>query len=251
MRRFFIRHQLTAIGQRVTLSEQDSYHIRHVLRLRSDTNIEIVDTTGQVAAACIEHISDGAVSACIVSLTAGGAEPPVSLVLAQGLPKADKMDYIVQKAVELGAAMIQPLRLERSIVRYDCTKAAARQKRWQQIAYEAAKQSRRECLPTVAAICELEEFLQEYCKRMPVFMLYEGGASLGLGQAVYQHQAESCCLLIGPEGGFSQDELALCQQYGAIVVSLGPRILRTETASLAALSIIFYQYGALGGLPCE
>jgi 16S rRNA (uracil1498-N3)-methyltransferase len=237
MRRFFLPDAIEA-SRLIQLSGQDARHISHVLRLKPGEVIEVAGASGQIGLARIERVENDQVIAYVESLKTGGAEPPVSIILAQGLPKADKMEFIVQKAVELGVSAIAPMACEHSVVRYDSKKAAARVERWQSIAREAAKQSKRDNIPAVAPIRELKQVLQECPDGTTIIMLYEGKTPVCLRQALRQSAAASYLLLIGPEGGFSQAEVELCQQFGGQSVTLGPRILRTETASLAAVSII-------------
>lgn len=249
MRRFFLP-QAIATGSLVRLSGQDARHISQVLRLRPGTVIEVAAADGRIGLARIVQTDHECVTATVESLRTGGAEPPVSLILAQGLPKADKMEFIIQKAVELGIGGIAPMICEHSVVRYDAQKAAARIERWQTIAREAAKQSKRDTIPVIAPIRPLKQVLQECPGDTTILMLYEGKTPLGLRQAL-QPPTASYLLLVGPEGGFSREEVDLCWQCGGRSVTLGPRILRTETASLAAVAIILYEFGDLGGLPCH
>lgn len=250
MRRFFLPVVLEA-GSLVQLAGTDARHIRQVLRLSAGDMIELAGLSGQVGIAKIQRIDNDYVIAIVESIKTGGAEPPVSLILAQGLPKADKMEFIIQKAVELGVSAIAPMNCEHSVVRYDEKKAANRVERWQNIAREAAKQSKRDCIPSVFPIRTLKQVLHDCSQETSILMMYEGKTPLLLRQALRQPASASYLLLIGPEGGFSEVEVAMCRQFGGQSVTLGPRILRTETASLAAVSIILYEYGDLGGLPCR
>ncbi|MDU4959815.1 MAG: 16S rRNA (uracil(1498)-N(3))-methyltransferase [Sporomusaceae bacterium] len=248
MRRFFLPQPIES-GSLVSLSVRDSRHISQVLRLKAGTAIEIAAADGRVGLAKIEQVEHDCVTASVESLKTGGAEPPVCLFLAQGLPKADKMEFIIQKAVELGVSQLMPMQCERSVVRYDDRKAAARVERWQAIAREAAKQAKRDCVPAVAPVQSLSQLLQACPAGTVILLLYEAETALGLRQVLREQPAASYLLLVGPEGGFSRDEVELCLRHGARSVTLGPRILRTETASLAAASIIMYELGDLGGLP--
>lgn len=250
MRRFFLAHSIE-LDNRFAIEGQDARHIGQVLRLSVGDSIEIAGSCGQIGTAVIEKVELNKVTVHVTSLKAGGAEPPVSLILAQGLPKADKMDFIVQKAVELGVTSIIPMAAEQSVVRYDAKKAAARVERWQAIAREAAKQAKRDIVPTVLPIQGLKQVLSGCSPGTVIVMLYEGQTPVSFRSLLSDCAADSFLLLIGPEGGFSSDEVELCRQVGAQIVTLGPRILRTETASLAAISIIQYEYGDLGGLSCR
>ena len=157
------------------------------------------------------------------------------------------MEFIVQKAVELGAVSIQPVNSENCVVKYTADKQAKRVERWQKIAHEAAKQCKRAAVPTVEPIITLKELLSRVADDETVLFCYEAEDGRTLRQALETHQAEKYTVLIGPEGGFSPEEARLCQEMGAHPVSLGSRILRTETASLAALTMVLYAHGELGG----
>jgi 16S rRNA (uracil1498-N3)-methyltransferase len=140
---------------------------------------------------------------------------------------------------------------ERSIVRYDVKKAQARVERWQTIAREAAKQAKRDIVPAIRPILEFKDVVSNCPADFVAIMLYEGITQNSLRDVLRRDHAGCYILLIGPEGGFSQEETMLCSQLGVYSVTLGPRILRTETASLAAVSIIQYECGDLGGVQCR
>ncbi|QJW47718.1 16S rRNA (uracil(1498)-N(3))-methyltransferase [bacterium BFN5] len=244
MRRFFLAGLLTS---EVIITGEDAHHISHVLRMKPTDKIMVVATDGQVGIAEITGFTEYEVTAVLCETIVEHNEPPVRISLAQGLPKSDKMDYIIQKAVELGVSRLYPIAAERSVVKYDKNKQAARQARWQKIAVEAAKQCKRSSVPPVEPIQNLEEFFFTLDPATAVLMLYEGPSETGIKEFLRDCQAEDYLVLIGPEGGFSTAEVQLCQQHHVKTVTMGPRILRTETASLAALSLILYEKGDLGG----
>lgn len=243
MRRFFFPGPLTP---EMIITSDDGHHIARVLRLKPGDCIVVVGQDGQACQAEIVAVDGSSVKvACRQALTET-KEPPVEVWLAQGLPKGDKMEYIIQKAVELGVSRILPVETAHTVVRYDTEKKAARRERWQKIAYEAAKQCGRAAVPEIAPVQTLSALLKMTLPET-VFMLYEGHPARGLKDALRMTTSESYLLLIGPEGGFSSDEVLLCRQRGAHIVTMGPRILRTETAALAALTAVLYERGDLGG----
>lgn len=244
MRRFFIDAPLTGT---ITIQGQDARHISRVLRLSPGAEIVVAGAGGQACRATITAVGSDTVSATVGEAIAQQHEPPIEVWLAQGLPKSDKMEYIIQKAVEIGAAGVIPMAVDFSTVRYDETKKTARRERWQKIAQEAAKQCGRDLVPTVAPVRSLAEVLDQAGPDTQVIMLYEGEAAKGLREVLADCPARSYLLIVGPEGGFSPAEAGLCREKGACIVTLGPRILRTETAALAALAIVLYQNGDLGG----
>lgn len=243
MRRFFIAGGL---ADKVTITGPDARHIGRVLRLGPGTEIVVVDEAGHAARAEITAVEAAAVHAAVRERLAADHEPPVTVTLAQGLPKGDKFEYIVQKAVELGAAAVWPLACENCTVRYDATKQGSRRERWQKIAAEAAKQCGRDAVPAVATVRATAAALAEAGADTEIIMLYEGQGGEPLREILAGSGASSYLLLIGPEGGFSPAEVELCRSRGARVATLGPRILRTETAALAALAIVMYEKGDLG-----
>lgn len=244
MRRFFIDAPLEA---EMSIQGQDAHHISRVLRMEVGDLIIVVAPTGQAGMAKINSILGDKVLLTLQETIVEDKEAPVNIYLAQGLPKSDKMDFIVQKAVELGVKGIYPMAAEHSVVQYDQAKKNKRQERWQKIAVEAAKQCGRAVIPIVEPISNLAAILASLAPETIVFMLYEGQTTQGLKQALAEHPGKNYVLLVGPEGGFSAHEVAICQSFGVCIVTLGPRILRTETAALAGVAIVMYEYGDLGG----
>ncbi len=176
-------------------------------------------------------------------------EPLTAICLVQGIAKGDKMDNIVQKAVEVGVKAIYPLACRRSVVELDDRKAGKKVSRWQEIAWEACKQCRRNKVPQVNQIRELDEVLKIIGRR-PAIMLYEGETKIGL-KGLLQNEGDRFAgqeifVLVGPEGGFSNEETQAARDHGVHLVTLGPRILRTETAGLVAASLILYHFNDLG-----
>lgn len=243
MRRFFVDGPLQPA---MVIRGQDARHIGRVLRLGPGDELAVVGADGQAGRAVITAIGPASVSLELAGLQALSCEPPVSVWLAQGLPKGDKMDYIIQKAVEIGAAGIIPLDGEFSAVRYDEAKQGSRQARWQKIAGEAAKQCGRTVVPPVTPVKTLAAALAEAGPETAVIMLYEGQAGESLRTTLAGTGAAAYLLLVGPEGGFSPAEAELCRSRGARLATLGPRILRTETAAVVALGIVMYEKGDLG-----
>ncbi len=229
------------------LDGNEAHHLLNVLRLAVRDKIVVVDTAGQAAIAEIMTVNQGKAILAIVEKLAENREAPIEIVLAQGLTKSDKMDYIVQKATELGIKAIIPFAADESVVKYEIGKQQSRQMRWQKIAFEAAKQCRRNTVPAVHDVQKLEQVLQGAGAGTNIFMLYEGETPLGIKQALIDSQPGSYLIIIGPEGGFSAREVTLSKAKGAQLVTMGPRILRTETAAVAALSIVMYHQGDLGG----
>ena len=244
MRRFFISEPLADI---ITITGEDAHHITHVLRYKVGQFLIVVDGDGKIAKTEIMDITAHTVVVKIIECLEENTEAPIEVTLAQCLPKSDKMDFIVQKAVELGVRTICPLISENCVVKYDNAKKEARQKKWQKVANEAAKQCGRTILPTVESITLLKDLFLKVEPNVEILMCYEGQADSSLKTLLETTVASKFLIIIGPEGGFSPAEAQFCKDSGAKVVTMGPRILRTETASLAAVSLVMYQNGDLGG----
>lgn len=245
MRRLFYKGTLAAV---IEITGDDAHHLMHVMRAKEGQEVIVVDAENQVARMAMSAFREGAVTLTLQERLAADTESPIALVLAQCLLKADKMDLVVQKAVELGAVGVIPVRSQNCVVRYDAKKAAARRGRWQKIADEAAKQCGRTALLSVAAVTDLNDFLQQDAAsaETELIFFYENEQDQTVKSYLSQVQAKRIVLLVGPEGGFSLDEAAAVAAASGHSVTLGPRILRAETAALTALAVVQYEKGDLG-----
>ena len=232
MPKFFID---AVFGDRAVITGADGAHIARSLRMRPGERLTLCDGRGTDYFCVIQSISEDTVEAVIESSGRSIAEPELFLTLYQGMPKADKMDMIVQKAVELGAGAVVPVITDRCISRPDEKSARKKQERWEKIAFEAAKQCGRGVLPHVQEALRFGIALREAAEKGPVLFFYEGGGE-ALTSILRQPLYGPVSVFIGPEGGFSPEEAALARESGALFATLGPRILRTETAPLAAIT---------------
>ena len=222
---------------------KDVNHIKNVLRMKIGEEIRILNGRDDKEFCCqIEKMEEEQVLCKIRFVKQGGLELPAQVFLFQGLPKGDKMDLIVQKSVELGVTEIIPVATKRSIVKLDEKKAGRKEERWNKISEAAAKQSRRQHIPKVRSVMEWQEALN-YAKEFEVKLIpYE----LSSGMEETKGQIESIApgqrvgIFIGPEGGFEEEEINLAKEGGAIPITLGKRILRTETAGFTILALIMY-----------
>jgi len=248
MAKFFIRRS-QLVADTVTITGPDVQHISKVLRLRPGEMIQLADGCGSEYRAEITALGPDQVTALVRQRSQIGNEPPLAVYLFQGLPKGEKFDLIIQKCTEIGISKIFPVAADRSIVQLSREKEAKRRERWQRIATEAAKQSGRGAVPEVMPLAGLAEAFALLPPNCQVVMPWEGEAAAnGLKKILPRlNQADPLVLLIGPEGGFSPTEVTWARERGAHTISLGPRILRTETAGLVALSLILYALGDLGG----
>ena len=243
MHRFFIPQ---LYNEEMTITGVDAKHIGKVLRMQPGDKLQIVSDNGVSALAEVASITESTVTVRCLEKLAESHEPAVKITLAQGLAKGEKMDFIIQKAVELGAYSIVPVAMEHSVVRLDGAKADKKVERWQKIAEAAAKQSKRDIIPQVQDVQTVKEMLANNdCKTK--IIAYECEDRMSLKTALREAgQMEDLLLIIGPEGGISEAELVKAREAGAVPVSLGRRILRAETAGLVAMSAIFYETGDLG-----
>ena len=245
MHRFFIPQ---LYNEEMYLEGVDARHIGKVLRMQPGDKLQIVSDDGVSALAQVKSIDGERVYVRCLEKLAESHEPRVKLVLAQGLAKGEKMDFIIQKAVEMGAYSIVPVAMEHSVVRLEGVKAAKKVERWQKIAESAAKQSKRDIIPQVQPVQTMAQMLANNSCQTKI-IAYECEDRLSLKAALREADAANISellLIIGPEGGISESELEQARSAGAVPVTLGRRILRAETAGLVAISAIFYETGDLG-----
>ena len=245
MRRLFYKGLL---ADTIEITGSDAHHLMHVMRAKAGQEVTVVDDTGCVARMEMTAFREDAVTLTLKERLAADTESPLKLVLAQCLLKADKMDYVVQKAVELGVTEIIPVKSHNCVVRYDAKKAAARQQRWQKIAEEAAKQCGRTALTAVTPITDLSDLLKDNSRAedTEIIFCYENEDENTVKSCLRAAQGKRLILLVGPEGGFTLDEAQTVQEAGGRAVTLGPRILRAETAAVAAVTVAQYENGDLG-----
>lgn len=244
MRRIFIQGSLSDFME---VKGETARHIGLSLRMAVGNTLGVAGQDGRCGDAEIIRITPDTVTLALKNIS-DSTEPPVDVWLAQALPKSDKMDLIIQKAVELGVKGLFPLQTAHCIVRYDAVKQADKLRRWQKISQEAAQQCGRGSVPTIGPFMNLTSLFERISAETRVLILYEGQERRGLRSLLTQDDCNSWIVVVGPEGGFSESEAEYCKTRGAAMAGLGPRILRTETAGLAALSAIMYECGDLGGI---
>lgn len=241
MRQFFVRPSWIH-DNRIYMEGPDVNHMKNVLRMKPGEDVRISDGAGKTWLCCVNRYEQGGVILDIFRELDAGAELSSRLYLFQGLPKGDKMEWIVQKAVELGVYTVIPFAARRSVVRLDEKKAQKKQERWQTIARSAAEQSGRDIIPEVRPVMTFEQALKAASDLDVVLIPYE--LEQGMQETAKTidriKPGQSVGIFIGPEGGFEESEIALAREAKAVPVTLGKRILRTETAGLAALSILMY-----------
>lgn len=247
MPRFFVTNEQID-GSLVRILGSDAHHISRVLRLQAGDHVEVAFGTGEIGVVELTQFSDDEVLGQIVQRFRAYQEPPIKLRLYQGLAKGDKMDFVVQKAVELGVSEIVPFTSRYTVVKLDHKAAEKRQQRWQRIAEEAAKQCQRAELPKVSPVVSFSQVIGQIMGRQKwelVLLPYEHEEQVGI-KNIAEEDCRSVSIIVGPEGGFHESEVEQARQAGAHIITLGPRILRTETAGLVALSLVGYRWGDLG-----
>lgn len=247
MARFFVP-QAAIKGKNVIITGPDVKHITRVLRLEPGDFISVI-TDGREYTAVIKEAEAREVRCEITGEETVNSESPLEIHLYQGLPKGEKMELIIQKSTELGVFQIVPVICDRSIVKLDRKKAQEKQQRWQRVAEEAAKQSRRTGVPIVTEPVDFREAVG-LVNDGPGIVPWEQEAAQGIKRVLLplRGKTKKIAIFIGPEGGLTSGEIELAKAQGIIPVSLGSRILRTETAGIAAAAIVQYELGDLGGV---
>lgn len=242
MYHFFVEQE--QIGpETVTVTGSDVNHIKNVLRMKPGEEVLISSRDGGDYLCRVAELNADTVRMEILNARESSMELPARIHLFQGLPKSDKLEFIIQKAVELGVYRIIPVETKFTVVRLDKKKEEAKKKRWNAIAESAAKQSKRSRIPEVTGVVSLEEAIKEasgYDLKLIPYECADGIAATReqIGKAA---SGMDIAVFIGPEGGFAEEEIAKAGAAGIVPVTLGKRILRTETAGLCILSALMLQ----------
>ncbi len=227
------------------------HHIRNVLRLGKGDTLILLDGLGTEYKGVITFAERDGVVGKIFDVRASDSEPSVEVILAQGLPKGEKLDLVVRMCTEIGVSEIIPMVTQRSLPRFKDSQRTRKHERWQRIAEEAAKQCRRGKIPKIRELCSFTDLIKEASSQGTLaFMAWESAhSSQGLHELLESRRSHSrrVYIIIGPEGGFSEEEASFAESLGISMLSLGRRILRTETAGVVAVSLILYELGDLGG----
>ena len=243
MYRFFVEPS-QIVDKRIVITGSDVNHIKNVLRMKVGEEIAVSNGVDNREYRCgIEAYTDHEVICTLRFIKEDGVELPARIYLFQGLPKADKMEMVIQKAIELGVYEIVPVAAKRCVVKLDEKKAAAKINRWQGIAEAAAKQSKRGVIPAVHSVMSMPEAI-EYARDMDFKLIpYELAEDMQHTKSIIEaiRPGKSVAVFIGPEGGFEESEVQAALTAGIEPVTLGRRILRTETAGLTVLSWLMYQ----------
>ncbi|HEY8803667.1 MAG TPA: 16S rRNA (uracil(1498)-N(3))-methyltransferase [Clostridium sp.] len=249
MHKFFVPKS-SIDGNNAIIDGEDVKHIYRVLRLQVGDKVSINNSEGKEYVGEITFIDKKVVNVNLLEENSINNESPIEVYLFQGMPKSTKMDLIVQKNTELGVKAITPIITERVVVKTDL-KEFKKVDRWNRIALEACKQSKRSLVPQINIPIEFDNLLQELKYMDLVVVPYENEEGYGIKKLVENIEKihiYKVAIVIGPEGGFEESEILKLKEIGANIITLGPRILRTETAGFTCLSLIMYELGDLGGI---
>lgn len=242
MQQYFLDQKLS---DRIEFNQEQSHHIMNVMRMKPQTMVRVVDADHQVAFVRIAY-ENKKVIGILDEICVDDHESSVKITLGMALIKKDKWEWVLQKATEVGAYEIIPFASERSVVKIQEEKNEKKLNRWQKIVLEAAEQSKRDICPRVHEVVTFREICQ--CKADLKLIAYENAdyIAANLGKVLQNNpNVHSIFILIGPEGGFSENEVRKAQEQGFVCVSLGKRILRAETAAISLLSMLDYHYEIL------
>jgi len=236
MYNFFV-NETEKQGNSFIITESDFNHISNVLRMKTGDEI-LVSCNGQASLCKIEIFSDY-IKAEVIEENYHNTNLPIKIHLFQGLPKSDKMELIIQKAVELGVEEITPVEMNRCVVKVEEKKKKSKQERWQSIAESAAKQSKRVVIPKVNNIISYKQFLEKSEDLSVLLVPYENKEGMKATKEALKEikSGDTVGIIIGPEGGFSEQEIDLAVEKNGKTISLGSRILRTETAAIASVTM--------------
>ncbi len=245
MHRFFVAKE-QIIDDIIEIIGSDVKHIKDVLRLKPKEKIEIA-SDGTTYTCELESLLKDKIVTRIIDKIEGMNESPIDIILYQGLAKGSKMDLIIQKCTEVGVKEFYPVATHRSVVKIkDIKKEQTKVERWNSIADEAAKQSKRDILPIVQNIISFDEMVDLLKDQENILVPYEDEKKSTIKEKLKISENKKIHLIIGPEGGFEPSEIEILKGLGANIVTLGPRILRTETAGIVAATIVLYELGDLG-----
>ena len=243
MPKFFILPEQIKGGM-VRIEGEDARHLKTVLRCKIGETVTLCDGHGWDYDCEVTALEKDSILGSVKKIVENQTEPKAKITLFQGLPKGEKMDWVIQKAVELGVDEIVPMATKRAVVKLEKKdKEEKKVQRWQKIALGAAQQSGRGKIPKIGNVLEFSQALEKARSLDGAMIGYEKEEGFGIREFLQQGQWDSLGVMIGPEGGFEQEEVAMAQELGIVPVTLGKRILRTETAALAALAVLFYELG--------
>jgi len=248
MDRFFTPKNNINLEQNTCIIEgEDVKHISRVLRCKESDKLEVCDMDNNEYICEIKEINKDSILLDIIEKANIKRESDLKVKLYQGMPKGTKMELILQKLTEIGVDEIVLVQTKRSVTKIDNKKEDKKIERWERIIYEAAKQSKRGKIPKLIGVLTFKEALEDMKNNDLNLCPYENERTISVKEGLKDCRANTIGIFVGPEGGFEEEEIEKIQNIDGKVVSLGPRILRTETASVVASSIVLYELSDLGG----
>ena len=244
MHRFYVTD--SGFDKTIEITGSDVNHAVNVLRLKKDDIVTVCDGRSNDYTCRISEINEKSIICDIEDIERSYAELPVNITLFQGLPKGDKMEFIIQKAVELGAVSVYPVIMQRSVVKIDDKKKNKKTERYAAVAESAAKQSRRGIIPEIPGIIDYKEAIRIAKSFDTILLPYEEAEGIEASRSLLEDicknhkKGQTIGIFIGPEGGFTKEEVQMAEEAGANVITLGNRILRTETAGMMLLSVLSF-----------
>ncbi|MDQ0269506.1 16S rRNA (uracil(1498)-N(3))-methyltransferase [Cytobacillus purgationiresistens] len=245
MQRYFVNGVISE--NRFAINGEDFHHINRVMRMTQNDKIICVAPNGKSAECTIVKMTAESIEAEVVQWIESSSELPINMTIVSGLPKGDKLEWIIQKGTELGAHRFIPFTSARSIVKWDEKKAAKKLDRWKKIAKEASEQSHRTIIPEINSPLNLKEIL-DHSKSYDIKLIAfeekgKQGEASAFSKAISSMDiGQSLMIVFGPEGGLTTEEVSLLEKNGFVSCGLGPRILRTETAPLYVLAAVSYHF---------
>lgn len=235
-----------SVGQEIQLDSQATVHVSRVLRLREGDAVVMFNGAGGEYHGIIQRLDKRTATVQLQNFVDADCESPLRVILAQGVSRGERMDYTVQKAVELGVHRIEPIETERTVVNLNSERKERRRHHWQSVVQSACEQSGRNVVPQVADVAKLTDWLRQLPdpERENRFVLNHR-VDQGV-DSLHVDAQRPITVLIGPEGGLAEQEVAQAEQAGFVSVRLGPRVLRTETAALAFVSVLQAKWGDFG-----
>jgi 16S rRNA (uracil1498-N3)-methyltransferase len=245
MHKFYVPKE-QIINKRLTLTGSDVSHIRTVLRLKAGDSIQVISDSNKWHTVRLVEVRAKEIHGEVIAVKTMDVESPLAIYLGQALTKANKFDVTLRKSVELGVVSVTPLTTERCVVKIKPTEKGKKISRWKKIVQESSKQCGRSQIPVVAENIEtLENFCRKNGDQDLKLVFWEMEETMNLKDIKLNSEPRSVVALIGPEGGFSQTEIEMVREYGFQTISLGPRILRAETAPVVALALMQSLWGDL------
>lgn len=245
MPKFFVRTQQIK-NDKINIIGNDVNHIKNVLRAKIGNELEICDSELEENFLCtIEKIEEEKIVCKIIEKKQSTSEPDIQVTIFQGLPKSDKMEFVIQKAVELGVYDITPVEMKRCVVKLNEKDKIKKVERWQKISEVAAKQSKRDIIPKINNIINIKKICDLIKNYDIILVAYENETNNSLKnelQAIKENKIKKIGIVIGPEGGLENEDVKVLKSNGAKIITLGKRILRTETVALNVLSNIIYEF---------